>query len=446
MPAPTIVLTHERLRTNLPMTSARVIALDSEWNSIAEHARANRNQCASEVTPEHLAYVIYTSGSTGVPKGVMIRHRGVVNLWHALEDAVYAGHTDWTRVSVNASLSFDSSVKQLVQLLSGRTLILVPQDVRLDAPALLTFIRQQRIDVFDCTPSQLVALVHAGLFEIAAGMPKAFLVGGEAIDATLWRSLGARPDVAFYNVYGPAECTVDATVAHITADVPSPHIGRPIANTRIYILDRQGHPVPSGVVGELCIGGAGVGARVLASTGVDDGAIHRGSVRRRSSGRLYKTGDLGRWRVDGSLEYVGRNDQQVKLRGQRIELGEIEAQLVTHAGVKEAVVIAREDAPGEKRLVAYVTTTGEALAAEALRAHLLARVPQYMVPAAFVQLDTLPLTPNRKVDRKALPRPEAPAYTSTGVRAAARSNRGDARRDLAGAPAHRARGSPRQLL
>ena len=411
--APTIVLTHERLKASLPKTSVRIMALDSEWAVVAQHARANPDACANDVTPDHLAYVVYTSGSTGVPKGVMIRHRGVVNLWHALEQAVYAGHTDWTRVSVNASLSFDSSVKQLVQLLSGRTLVIIPQDVRLDASALLTFLDQHRVDVFDCTPSQLVALLHAGMFEAAGGMPKAFLVGGEAIDANLWRALAERADATFYNVYGPAECTVDATVARVAADVPAPHIGRPIANARIYIVDRQGHPVPMGVVGEICIGGAGVGRGYWNRPELTAERFITDPFGRDPQGRLYKSGDLGRWRADGNIEYVGRNDQQVKLRGQRIELGEIEAQLLTCAGVKEAVVIAREDAPGEKRLVAYVTTTGEALTTEDLRAHLLARVPQYMVPAAVVQLDALPLTPNRKVDRQALPKPEAQAYAST---------------------------------
>ncbi|HYK02057.1 MAG TPA: amino acid adenylation domain-containing protein, partial [Thermoanaerobaculia bacterium] len=408
--APAVVLTQERLKAGLPASPASVIALDSDWSAIAQHARTTPHESLDDVTSANLAYVIYTSGSTGVPKGVMIRHTGVVNLWNALENAVYESRSDWTRVSVNASFSFDSSVKQFVQLLSGRTLVLIPQDVRQDAGALLEFISHHQVDVLDCTPSQLVALTGAGMFGSTRHIPKGFLVGGEAIDAALWRSLVQRPEAVFYNVYGPTECTVDATVARIAAERPFPHIGRPVANTQIYILDSHRRLVPSGVCGELCVGGAGVARGYLnrpeltAERFIADpfgGDPHR---------RLYTTGDLGRWRPDGTIEYLGRNDQQVKLRGQRIELGEIEAQLARHAGVQEAVVITREDEPGEKRLVAYVTSTGAALGPEELRSHLLSRVPQYMVPAAFVELEALPLTPNGKVDRKALPRPEAEAY------------------------------------
>ncbi|MCU1350199.1 MAG: tycC4, partial [Acidobacteria bacterium] len=408
--APALVLTQERLKAALPATAAPVVALDSDWDAIERQGRSHADPNTTGVTPDSLAYVIYTSGSTGVPKGVMVRQGGVLNLLHALEQSVYAGHPDWTRVSVNASFAFDSSVKQFVQLLSGRTLVLVPQDVRLDADALLRFIGEQRIDVFDCTPSQLVALLNAGMFDGVRRIPKAFLVGGEAIDTALWRSLGEQPDTAFFNVYGPAECTVDATVARIEADEPAPHIGGPIANVRIYILDRHGRPVPAGVVGEICIGGAGVARGYRNRPELTAERFIADPFSLDPKARLYKTGDLGRWRLDGTIAYVGRNDHQVKLRGQRIELGEIETQLSRHAGVREAIVVAREDAPGEKRLVAYVTATGGAVGAEELRAHLLARLPHYMVPAAFVELEALPLTPNRKVDRNALPKPEADAY------------------------------------
>ncbi|HYC91947.1 MAG TPA: amino acid adenylation domain-containing protein, partial [Thermoanaerobaculia bacterium] len=402
--APALVLTQERFKPRLSSAAAPLLALDSEWDVIASHAREAGEPLA--VTADDLAYVIYTSGSTGVPKGVMVRHGGVVNLLHALEQRVYAGHLDWTRVSVNASFAFDSSVKQFVQLFAGRTLVLVPQEVRLDADALVAFLAEERIDVFDCTPSQLVAMIGAGLLQ-RDGLPKAFLIGGEAIDAALWRTLAERADVAFFNVYGPAECTVDATVARIAVDAPAPHIGTPIANVRIYILDRHQRPVPAGVAGEICIGGAGVARGYLNR---EELTAERFLANPFAEGRIYRTGDLGRWRADGTIAFAGRNDHQVKLRGQRIELGEIEAQLAAHPAVKEAVVIAREDQPGEKRLVAYVTATSEDLGPEELRAHLAARLPQYMVPAAFVTLDTLPLTPNRKVDRKALPAPDALAY------------------------------------
>jgi len=409
--APSIVLTLDALKATLPRTVATLTALDGDWEAIREEGRAYGDGSPSVGTPDDLAYVIYTSGSTGLPKGVMVRHSGVVNLWSALETAIYAGHDDWRRVSVNASFSFDSSVKQFVQLLAGRTLILVPQDVRLDADALLRFLDQQRIDVFDCTPSQLVALLHNGLFDGTRNIPKAFLIGGEAIDAETWRSLGERDDADFFNVYGPAECTVDATVARITRN-QAPHIGSPIENVRVYILDRQGQPVPTGVAGEICIGGAGVGRGYWNRPELTAERFVVDPFDGRPEARLYKSGDLGRWRADGVIEYAGRNDQQVKIRGHRIELGEIEAHLTAYQDVREAVVIAREDEPGEKRLVAYLTATGEAPGAETLRAHLLERLPQYMVPVAFVELEALPLTPNKKIDRRALPKPDAQAFVT----------------------------------
>ncbi|MBV9495593.1 MAG: amino acid adenylation domain-containing protein, partial [Acidobacteria bacterium] len=402
--APTIVLTQEKLAARLPETAAPAIALDAQWDAIAQHDV----DAPATATHDDLAYVIYTSGSTGTPKGVMVRRGGVANLREALEQAIYTGHDEWTRVSVNASFAFDSSVKQLIQLLSGRTLVLIPQDVRLDAPALLRYLGEQQIDVLDCTPSQLVALVSEGLLE-AQRIPKAFLIGGEAIDAALWRKLAERCDIAFFNVYGPAECTVDATVARITAEASIPHIGGPVANARIYIVDGAGNPAPTGVIGEICIGGAGVARGYWNRPELTAERFVPDSFSNESGARMYKTGDLGRWRADGTIQFLGRNDHQVKLRGQRIELGEIESRLTSLPRVKEAIVIAREDEPGQKRLVAYLTAS-ETLGAEELRAQLAAQLPQYMVPSAFVVLEVLPLTPNRKVDRNALPKPEADAY------------------------------------
>jgi amino acid adenylation domain-containing protein len=394
--APTAVLTQERLRAQLPETTARIIALDDPSSYTAPRSIADR------ATADDLAYTIYTSGSTGTPKGVMIRHGGVVNLWRALEQAVYAGHDDWTRVSVNASLSFDSSVKQLVQLLSGRTLVIIPEDVRMDAEALLAYLGRHQVDVLDCTPSQLTALLGAGLLAGAGRTPKAFLVGGEAIGADLWQSLSAQPDVAFFNVYGPTECTVDATVARIAADAEVPHLGRPIANTRVYVLDGRGQPVPAGVAGELHIGGAGVARGYWNRPELTAERFVADPFGGDPAARLYRTGDLARWLDDGTLQYLGRIDTQVKVRGFRIETGEIEAGLGEHPAIQDCAVVAQGEGAG-KQLVAFYRADSE-VPYDELRAHLAKTLPDYMVPAAFVSLPAIPLTPNGKVDRRALER------------------------------------------
>ncbi|WP_438331494.1 amino acid adenylation domain-containing protein [Burkholderia pseudomallei] len=371
------------------------------------------------LTPRHLAYVIYTSGSTGQPKGVMVEHASVVNLWRALDEAIYRTHPSARRVSLNASIAFDSLVKQWVQLLSGRTLVVVPEPVRFDGRRLLDAIGRDRIDVFDCTPSQL-ALIEGARGPEDEAYPQVTLVGGEAIGEGMWSELASASSRTYYNVYGPTECTVDATLARITAE-HAPHIGGPLANVRAYVLNERLSPAPVGVRGELYIGGAGVARGYLnrpeltRERFIDDPFV--------AGGRLYKTGDLARWRTDGSLEYLGRNDFQVKIRGFRIELGEIEAQLAKVTEVREVVVLARDSAAdtdqnadlnasatansSEKSLVAYYTGDADVVA---LRAQAAQHLPSYMVPSAYVRLDAWPLTPNGKLDRRALPEPADDAY------------------------------------
>ncbi|WP_038763481.1 non-ribosomal peptide synthetase, partial [Burkholderia pseudomallei] len=389
------------------------------------------------LTPRHLAYVIYTSGSTGQPKGVMVEHASVVNLWRALDEAIYRTHPSARRVSLNASIAFDSLVKQWVQLLSGRTLVVVPEPVRFDGRRLLDAIGRDRIDVFDCTPSQL-ALIEGARGPEDEAYPQVTLVGGEAIGEGMWSELASASSRTYYNVYGPTECTVDATLARITAE-HAPHIGGPLANVRAYVLNERLSPAPVGVRGELYIGGAGVARGYLnrpeltRERFIDDPFV--------AGGRLYRTGDLARWRTDGRLEYLGRNDFQVKIRGFRIELGEIEAQLAKVAGVREVVVLARDSAAEvrdsatehatpnalspspetstataaatatatapEKRLVAYYKGDADVVA---LRAQAAQHLPSYVVPSAYVRLDAWPLTPNGKLDRRALPAPADDAY------------------------------------
>ncbi|CAJ5684674.1 syringomycin synthetase [Burkholderia pseudomallei] len=418
---PAIVLADAAGRTALDALAGAPPIADLHADASRWSALPSTPPRVEGLTPRHLAYVIYTSGSTGQPKGVMVEHASVVNLWRALDEAIYRTHPSARRVSLNASIAFDSLVKQWVQLLSGRTLVVVPEPVRFDGRRLLDAIGRDRIDVFDCTPSQL-ALIEGARGPEDEAFPQVTLVGGEAIGEGMWSELASASSRTYYNVYGPTECTVDATLARITAE-HAPHIGGPLANVRAYVLNERLSPAPVGVRGELYIGGAGVARGYLnrpeltRERFIDDPFV--------AGGRLYKTGDLARWRTDGSLEYLGRNDFQVKIRGFRIELGEIEAQLAKVTGGREVVVLARDSASEvrdnatpnaptpksssapEKRLVAYYT--GDADVA-ALRAQAAQHLPSYMVPSAYVRLDAWPLTPNGKLDRRALPAPADDAY------------------------------------
>ncbi|VUD63690.1 unnamed protein product [Burkholderia pseudomallei] len=416
---PAIVLADAAGRTALDALAGAPPIADLHADASRWSALPSTPPRVEGLTPRHLAYVIYTSGSTGQPKGVMVEHASVVNLWRALDEAIYRAHPSARRVSLNASIAFDSLVKQWVQLLSGRTLVVVPEPVRFDGRRLLDAIGRDRIDVFDCTPSQL-ALIEGARGPEDEAYPQVTLVGGEAIGKGMWSELASASSRTYYNVYGPTECTVDATLARITAE-HAPHIGGPLANVRAYVLNERLSPAPVGVRGELYIGGAGVARGYLnrpeltRERFIDDPFV--------AGGRLYRTGDLARWRTDGSLEYLGRNDFQVKIRGFRIELGEIEAQLAKVTGVREVVVLARDSAAdtdqnadlnasatansSEKRLVAYYTGDADVVA---LRAQAAQHLPSYMVPSAYVRLDAWPLTPNGKLDRRALPAPADDAY------------------------------------
>ncbi|WP_161811434.1 non-ribosomal peptide synthetase [Steroidobacter agaridevorans] len=409
--APRVVLTQRSLQSILPQTGARLIALDDASNAIERQAVENLTGTIGGPRADGLAYVIYTSGSTGKPKGVAIEHSGVVNLWHGLE-RLYDSCPGIQRVGLNASLNFDASVQQLVQLLSGRTLHVVPQDVRMDGSILLSYLREHRIDAIDCTPSQLKSWIAAGLLDGNAGPLKLVLVGGEAIDTELWGKLSRCANITFYNMYGPTECTVDCIVARLNGDTTAPHIGRPMDNRCVYILDEHRHPVPIGVKGELYVGGLGVARGYLNKPEMTQARFIRDPFASDPRMRLYKSGDVGRWRADGTIEYLGRNDDQVKIRGYRIELGEIEAQLLLHPQVQEGVVVVREDVPGDKRLVAYFATKlSPGPSVEELRTHLRQKLPDYMVPMAFVRMGAFQLTLSGKVNRKVLPAPDLTAYT-----------------------------------
>jgi len=351
-----VLLTQQSLAARLADAApARVVCLDADEEAVARESAENLE---SKVRADNLAYVIYTSGSTGLPKGVMIEHHSVVNLARALSHTVYAGLGGSLRVSLNAPLAFDASVKQLVQLLAGHTLHIVPDEFRSDGEQLLDWLRKQRVTVFDTTPMQLRLLLDAGLDAAtpAENTLRAVLVGGEAVNETLWAQLSFSTRTHYYNVYGPTECTVDAAVCEVGgAGVPeTPNIGRPIANARLYVLDAGGRLSPTGVVGEIYIGGEGVGRGYVKRAELTAERFVPDPFSSEPGARLYRTGDLGSHLEDGSVEYRGRLDRQVKVRGYRIELGEIESALEEHEGVKECAVEVRESERGERRLVAYV--------------------------------------------------------------------------------------------
>jgi acyl-CoA synthetase (AMP-forming)/AMP-acid ligase II/acyl carrier protein len=330
----------------------------------------------------------------------MIEHRSVVNLAAALSETVYRGTAAPLRVAINAPLVFDASVKQWLQLLEGNSLHIVPDEVRPDADRMLRFLREQEVQVLDCTPSQLGYLMAAGLLRHPGSLVRV-LVGGEDLPRSDWRLLARTGAPEFYNVYGPTECTVDAAVAGVREDRPV--LGRPIANVQIYLLDAALHPVPPGSPGELCIGGTGVARGYLGRPAQTAEKFVPNLWAVSPGERIYRTGDLARQLADGSLEFLGRIDHQVKVHGFRIEPGEVEALLGEHPGILTASVVMSEDELGQRQLVAYVACPDEgAPSAGDLRSYLAKKLPAYMIPARIKVLTELPRTRNGKVDRAAL--------------------------------------------
>ena len=400
-----VLLTQSALRPRLgAVAAADCLVLDAQpWEQSAWGRASGENVDAAELRSDNLAYVIYTSGSTGTPKGVMVEHRHAAYFLQALEQCIHGVAPDCRRVAWNSSFGFDMAVKAWGQLCFGRSLFLLPDAVRLDAAGMLDFLERHRIAAFECTPSHLRLLLGAGLLKGRAGNLRKVLLGGEPIDAVLWRTLAQSGSTQFFNMYGPTECSVDASCGPVEGR--RPNIGRSMPGARIYLLDRDGQPVPLGVAGEIHIGGAGVARGYLDRAELTAQRFLPDVFSGQPGARLYRTGDLGRWREDGSIEYLGRNDFQVKVRGFRIELGEIEARLALLPGVAAAAVIVREDSPGDRRIVAYVVAAGDGAAPDPaqLRSALAAQLPDYMLPSAFVGLPALPLTANGKLDRFALP-------------------------------------------
>ncbi|HEB87640.1 MAG TPA: amino acid adenylation domain-containing protein, partial [Gammaproteobacteria bacterium] len=404
-----VMVTQAALAGILPRGKTRVLCLGDDWERIARESDENP---VNQTAIDNLLYVIYTSGSTGKPKGVSLSHRSLCNLvrWQTSQPDFMKE----ARTLQFTSLSFDVSFQEMFTTwCSGGTLVMIAPEIRSDIKRLADYIVDNGIErlflPFVALHNLAELMDHA---QRSATSLKEIITAGEQLRITpaiigLFTEMGA---CSLHNHYGPSETHV-VTACSLSGNPHSwpalPPIGRPIANTQMYILDRHSCPVPTGVTGELYIGGTALACGYLNRPELTDEKFIPDPFSDSKDARLYKTGDLARYLPDGNIEFLGRIDHQVKIRGFRIELGEIESVLGEHAGIKHTVVVAREDAPGEKRLVAYIVPVqAQAPGVSELRHYLKEKVPDYMIPPAFVMLDALPLTPTGKVDRKALPAPD----------------------------------------
>ncbi|MFJ9377999.1 non-ribosomal peptide synthase/polyketide synthase [Streptomyces sp. NPDC101455] len=404
---PALILATAETAATLPPTTRPVLRLDAPTDGLPE---------AEPVAPgpDHPAYVIYTSGSTGRPKGVVVTQRGIANLFHSHRHDLHEVAKQRTglrrlRVGHAWSFSFDASWQPQLWLLDGHALHIADDETRRDPELLAAFIRDRGIDFIEVTPSLLAQMADSGLIGDEGDCPLSVVgFGGEAVPESLWARLAGLQDTEAFNLYGPTEATVDALVGRVR-DSATPVVGRPVHESRAYVLDTALRPVPPGVTAELYLSGPGLARGYLGRPELTAERFVADPYATKPGARMYRTGDLARWTEDGRLEFAGRTDDQVKIRGYRIELAEIEAALDTHPAVAQTVVVAREHRPGIRQLIAYVVAD-EADGTE-LRAHADAALPDYMVPAAVVVLDRLPLMSNGKLDRSALP---APDFTAQG--------------------------------
>ena len=408
-----VILTQQSLKDRLGDSSAVVVSLDEP--AFDEDANDEFETLASSAPSSSLAYLIYTSGSTGTPKGVMVEHRNVVNFFTAMDSVVGAGQGVWLAVT---SISFDISVLELLWTLArGFTIVLQTSEDSLGTTgdySIEAQIKRHRVTHFQCTPTLARALIRSPETLSAMNLLEKLFLGGEALPLSLANQLGEEIGAEIFNMYGPTETTVWSTTHKLAGPAGSVPIGRPIANTQIYILDDQQMLAPIGEIGELYIGGAGVTRGYFKRPDLTAERFVVNPFESDGHDILYRTGDLGRYRDDGELEFVGRTDQQVKIRGFRIELGEIETVLGAHPAVHEAVVVARKDNAGNQMLAAYIVAfPGRSISTQELKIYARQKLPEYMIPSVISFLGAMPLTPNGKTDRKALPDPNRDALEGT---------------------------------
>ncbi|MYW13418.1 amino acid adenylation domain-containing protein, partial [Streptomyces sp. SID2563] len=414
---PVLTVTDTRTGQRLPAdTGGRLVLDDPE--TAADVACRPATDPRVAVDAGHPAYVIHTSGSTGRPKGVVATHGGLADLLADHQHRLFAPllkDRQRLRVALTTSVSFDASWNQLMAPFAGHELHVLDHATWTDPEAFVSYVADRGLDYVEATPSYLQDLVSQGLLSDAPHSPTLVGAGGEAVPQHLWERLRAADGTCCVNLYGPSECTVNSVTA-VVASSPRPVIGRPVSNARLYVLDGALRPVPGGVAGELYIAGAGLARGYLNRPGLTAGRFVADPFGA-DGARMYRTGDRVRWNPEGDLEFLGRTDDQVKVRGFRIEPGEIEAVLAEHEDIARTAVIVRTD--DEPRLVAYVVpAAGRDIQQDALRTRLRDRLPAYMVPSAIVVLDALPLTPNGKLDRRALP---APGHRPTAPGRAPRS-------------------------